>query len=153
MVDTVKKYLDIINEALGINDDWFKKGAFKAYKKSDSREPFEIASDSGTLDTLEGPVTYAKGDYIITGPKGERYPISPEKFRELKTDNGDGTASPKKIVKLVKLADHNGEVVLKYNGSKLNYLKGEDYIVRHGADDYGVVKRDIFNQTYEQEKE
>lgn len=145
--------MDIVNEALSIDDDWFKDGAFKAYKKADKREPFQIASQSGTIDTLEGPVDYNEGDYIITGPKGEQYPISPGKFKELKTDNGDGTASPKKIVKLVKLADHNGHVVLQYNGSKLNYLKGEDYIVRHGKDDYGVVKRDIFTQTYELEKE
>ena len=28
-------------------------------------------------------------------------------------------------------------------------VKGEDIIVRHGENDYGVVKKDIFAQTYE----
>lgn len=153
MTDPVKKYLNIIDEADGITDSWFDKDSFRAFKKADKREPFEIADSDGTIDTLEGPVSYQAGDYIITGPKGEQYPISPEKFRELKTDNGDGTASPKKIVKMAKLADHDGYVILQYNGSKLNYTKGEDYIVRHGKDDYGVVKRDIFAQTYELEQE
>lgn len=152
-MDPVKKYMNIVSEAMSIDDEWFKADAFKAYKIPDKKEPFEVAKDSGTIDTLEGPVEYNKGDYIMTGPKGERYPISPEKFNEYKTDNGDGTASPKKIIKLVKMADHDGYVILSYNGSKLNYTKGEDYIVRHGTNDYGVVKKDIFKQTYTTEQE
>lgn len=153
MVDTVKKYIDIVEQASRINDDWFEKNALKVYKNPDKREPFEIATDTGIIDTLEGPVKYFKGDYIITGPNNERYPISPKKFQELKTDNGDGTASPKKIVKLAKLADHDGHVILQYNGSKLYYKKDEDYIIRHGANDYGAVKKDIFYKTYSKEQE
>lgn len=130
-----------------ITNDWFKDGAFVAYKKPDKREPFIIAQDSGTVQTLEGPVKYKKGDYIMTGPKGEQYPIGPDTFNQLKTDNGDGTASPKRIDKLAKMADHDGSVVLKYNGSTLAYSSGEDYIVRHGPNDYGVIKKDIFLQT------
>jgi hypothetical protein len=34
----------------------------------------------------------------------------------------------------------------------LNYTAGNDYIVRHGTNDYGVVKRDIFAKTYAQEQ-
>jgi hypothetical protein len=151
MADPISKYVKIIDEAAGITDDWFKERSFRASKKVDKREPFEVADRDGTIQTLEGPVSYSEGDYIMTGPKGEQYPISSEKFKELKTDNGDGTASPKKIVKLAKMADHDGYVILKYNGSKLNYTKGEDVIVRHGTDDYGVVKKDIFQQTYDKE--
>jgi hypothetical protein len=65
----------------------------------------------------------------------------------LKDDNGDGTASPKKILKLAKLADHNGIVNTSW-GEPLNYTAGNDYIVKHGTNDYGVVKKDIFTQTY-----
>ena len=85
----------------------------------------------------------------MTGPDDEQYPIGPETFNKLKSDNGDGTASPKKIVKLCKPADHNGEVTLQYNGAKLAYNKDVDIIVRHGENDYGVVKKDIFAKTYE----
>lgn len=151
MTDPVKKFIDIVKESMGIDDAWFKTDSFNAYKIPDKKEPFEIADSDGTVDTLEGPVAYSKGDYIMTGPKGEKYPISPRKFNELKNDNGDGTASPKKIIKMVKLADHDGHVVLSYNGSKLEYKQGEDYIVRHGPNDYGVVKKDIFKQTYKTE--
>lgn len=151
MIDSVSKYMRIVEEASVIDDNWFKDNSFEVAKKTDQREPFEIADHDGTIQTLEGPVTYREGDYIITGPKKEQYPISPETFRELKIDNGDGTASPKKIVKLAKMADHDGYVVLKYNGSKLHYNKGEDIIVRHGPGDYGAVKKDIFAQTYEKQ--
>ena len=82
----------------------------------------------------------------MTGPKGEKYPITPEKFHQMKDDLGNGIASPKKIVKLAKLADHDG--VIHTSWGDLNYTAGNDYIVKHGANDYGAVKKDIFAQTY-----
>jgi len=148
VIKSLKEYIESI-QGNAVSEDWFRNGAFKAYKKPDRRESFTVAKDSGVIDTLEGPVKYSAGDYIMTGPKGEQYPIGRKKFQELKTDNGDGTASPKKIVKLCKVADHDGEVTLKYNGSQLAYQEGEDVVVRHGENDYGVVKADIFKQTYE----
>jgi hypothetical protein len=132
-----------------VSEEWFKEGAFKAFKKP-AKEPFEVAQKAGTIQTLEGPVKYGKGFYIITGPKGEKYPIPPETFAKLKVDNGDGTASPKKIVKLAKEADHSGEVKTSW-GETLKYKPGEDVIVRHGDGDYGVVKRGIFEETYQRE--
>lgn len=146
---TLREYIDMIEAAGKITDEWFQDGSFKTFKVP-AKEPFEIADNDGELDTLEGPVKYKKGYYIVTGPKGEKYPIPPEKFNELKTDNGDGTASPKKIVKLAKLADHDGSVATSW-GETLNYKTGEDYIVRHGTNDYGVVKKDIFQKTYNTE--
>ena len=128
-----------------INDGWFKDG-FQTYKKP-AQEKYEIAQEDGTIQTLEGPVNYKKGYYILTGPKGEQYPIPPEKFNELKDDLGNGVCSPKKIIKTAKLADHDGVVKTSW-GEDLNYTANNDYIVRHGAGDYGVVKADIFKQTY-----
>ena len=129
-----------------ITDDWFQQGAFEAYKKP-VKEPYEVAQKDGVLQTLEGPQEYEAGFYIVTGPKGEKYSMPSEKFRELKDDNGDGTASPKKINKQVKLADSDGVVKTSW-GADLQYKNGEDYIVKHGPGDYGVVKKDIFQQTY-----
>jgi hypothetical protein len=83
----------------------------------------------------------------MTGPKGEQYPITAEKFQSLKDDLGNGVATPKKIPKIAKLADHNG--VIHTSWGDLNYTVGNDYIVRHGANDYGAVKKDIFAQTYD----
>ena len=142
----MREFINIV-EGAGINDAWFKDGSFKTYKRP-AKEKYEIASEPGTIDTLEGPVKYPAGYYIMTGPKGEQYPISPKKFKELKDDQGDGVCTPKKIVKLAKLADHSGTVDTSW-GEKLQYNPDVDVIVRHGDNDSGVVKRDIFAQTYE----
>jgi len=130
-----------------ITDAWFKDG-FKTYKIP-AKEKYQIADQDGTVNTLEGPVAYKKGFYIMTGPKGEQYPIPPEKFRELKDDHGNGVASPKKIIKVAKLADHDGVVNTSW-GAALEYTRGNDYIVKHGPNDYGVIKADIFAKTYKQ---
>jgi len=141
----IREYINIV-EGKGINDAWFKDG-FQTFKKP-AKERYEIAKEPGTIDTLEGPVKYSAGYYIMTGPKGEQYPITPERFKELKDDLGNGICTPKKIIKVAKLADHSGSVDTSW-GEKLYYNTGEDIIVRHGTNDYGVVKKDIFAQTYE----
>jgi hypothetical protein len=145
-VKTLKDYIDLVEtQERKITDAWFADG-FKTFKKP-AQEKYEIAQKDGRLQTLEGPVNYQAGYYILTGPKGEQYPIPPHKFAELKDDHGNGICSPKKIEKFAKLADHDGSVSTSW-GETLNYTKGNDYIVKHGPGDYGVVKADIFKQTY-----
>lgn len=143
----LREWINLL-ESQGITDDWFKQGSFQAFKKPDKIEKYVIAKEPGVIDTLEGPVEHPAGYYIITGPKGEQYPISPETFKKNKDDLGDGRAQPKKIIKLAKIADHSGTVDTSW-GQKLQYNPEVDIIVRHGPDDYGVVKKDIFNITYE----
>lgn len=140
----MRNLINIINES--INDDWFTNGSFRTFKKA-APVKYELAHKAGTVETLEGPVRYDIGHYIMTGPKGEQYPITPEKFNTLYDDNDDGTAIPKKIMKVAKLADHDG--VLHTSWGDLNYTAGNDYIVRHGPGDFGAVKKDIFQQTYD----
>jgi hypothetical protein len=143
----IREFINIIeSSSKGINDKWFARGRFETYKHPTPIH-YKTAIASGTIETLEGPVDYQAGDKIITGPKGEQYPVSPEKFHDYYDDNNDGTATPKKIFKQAKLADHDG--VVHASWGDLNYKAGEDYIVRHGAGDYGVVKKDIFAQTYD----
>lgn len=146
----MRKYINLFENANGITEDWFTQGAFATFKKPNP-EQYKIAEQDGVIQTLEGPVNYKRGYYILTGPKGEQYPMPPEKFRELKDDASNGVCYPKKIIKLAKLADHDGSVKTSW-GETLNYTTGNDYIVRHGAGDYGVVKRDIFEKTYIQEQ-
>lgn len=139
----MRNLINLVESAL--NDAWFKDG-FETYKKP-AKEKYEIATSPGTIETLEGPVKYDTGFYIMAGPKGEQYPITPERFKSLKDDLGNGVCMPKKIIKVAKLADHDGSVKTSW-GETLNYTAGNDYIVRHGPGDYGVVKKDIFKQTY-----
>ena len=143
------KIAEILTESTNqITDEWFKDG-FETYKKP-AEEKYSIADQDGTIQTLEGPVSYKKGYYIMTGPKGEQYPIPPEQFHDLKDDQGNGKATPKKKLKMAKLADHDGVVNTSW-GAKLEYTKGKDYIVKHNPGDYGVVKADIFKKTYVKE--
>jgi hypothetical protein len=142
----IKEFMKIVESMEGITDDWFIHGSFETYKHPTPIH-YKTAIENGTVDTLEGPVDYQAGHKIITGPKGEKYPVSAEKFADYYDDNKDGTATPKKIFKHAKLADHDG--VVKASWGNLNYKAGEDYIVRHSANDYGVVKKDIFAQTYD----
>jgi hypothetical protein len=73
--------------------------------------------------------------------------VSPESFADKYDVDDEHTATPKKIVKYAKLADHDG--VLHTSWGDLSYTKGNDVIVRHGDGDYGAVKLDIFQQTYD----
>src|SRR3546814_1291431 len=40
----------------------------------------EFAAANGVLNTREGAVSYREGDAIMTGPSGERWPISRSRF-------------------------------------------------------------------------
>jgi len=140
---TLREYINLIEGK--IDDSWFKDDAFKTFKLAKSIH-YDTATEPGTVDTLEGPVKYEAGHKIITGPKGEKYPVSPESFEDKYDVDDEHTATPKKIDKYAKLADHDG--VLHTSWGDLAYTKGNDVIVRHGDGDYGAVKLDIFQQTY-----
>jgi hypothetical protein len=141
---TLREYINLIEGK--IDDSWFKDEAFKTFKLA---KPiyYDTATDNGTVDTLEGPVKYEAGHKIITGPKGEKYPVSPESFADKYDVDDEHTATPKKIIKYAKLADHDG--VLHTSWGDLAYTEGNDVIVRHGEGDYGAVKLAIFQQTYD----
>jgi len=143
----IREYINIVESADKVNDDWFETGSFIAAKIPNKIEPFRILTEPEIIHSREGDLKGEPGDYVITGPEGEEYLNDPETFHKLKTDNGDGTASPKAIPKQVKLADHDG--VLHTSWGNLEYTKGNDYIVRHGTGDYGAVKKDIFAKTYQ----
>ena len=143
---TLREYINLIEGR--INDSWFKDGSFKTFKKP-IPVPYKIADTDGITDTLEGPVEHKAGHYIMgPGPKKEFWPLDPDNFHDKYDDNNDGTGTPKGgVVKLAKLADHDG--VVKASWGDLEYTSGNDVIVRHGKGDYGVVKLDIFQQTYD----
>ena len=156
-MQTLKDYINMLISnidkvdvsAVFINEDWFKINSFETFKIS-AIERYERSTQAGSIDTLESngkPQHYEAGWYIMTGPAGEKYSMPPAKFAELKDDNGDGTCKPKKIVKIARLADHNGMVNTSW-GEPLYYTAQNDFIVRHGENDYGVVKAHIFYQTY-----
>ena len=130
-----------------VDEKWFEHPETFDTSKKGKPISYEVAQEDGTTETLEGGVRHMKGHHIITGPKGEKYPVAPEKFAELYDDQGEGKATPKAIRKKARMADHDG--VVKASWGDLAYEKGKHYIVRHGDGDYGVVAADIFDQTYD----
>lgn len=133
--------------ATNVDEKWFGVDSFKTYKNPIPIS-YEIAKTNCTIDTLEGPIECKRGHVIITGSEGEQYPVSKTKFDQLYTDITDINATPKKIMKTTKLADHDG--VIKTDYGNLEYSKNKDYNIRHGKNDYGVVKKSIFKKTYHQ---
>ena len=155
---TLKEYIDMLisnidkvdEPVIFIDEDWFKIDGFETFKLG-AVEHYEKATQAGSIDTLESngkPQQYEAGWYIMTGPAGEKYSMPSETFIKLKDDNGDGTCVSKKIIKIAKLADHNGVINTTW-GEPLYYTTQNDFIVRHGVKDYGVVKAHIFRQTYD----
>jgi hypothetical protein len=56
-----------------------KKGLFR-------KRPIEVVAEKTEewldIHTLEGTMTAAPGDWIVTGVKGERYPCKPDIFEQ-----------------------------------------------------------------------
>lgn len=123
--------------------------SFKCFKKPIPLE-FRIAQGPEEVKTKEGPVDARDGDYIMTGTKGENWPIPADKFNYdiLTQDGNTGTAAKKKIIVPAKEMNEPFEVKVSWSASTLKGKVG-DYLVQYGQGDYGVVDREIFNETYE----
>ena len=86
----IREYINIVESMdKEITDEWFAHGSFETYKHPTPIH-YKTAIEPGTIETLEGPVDYHTGYKIITGPKGEQYPVNPEKFADYYDDNEDG---------------------------------------------------------------
>jgi hypothetical protein len=113
----------------------------------------EFAQADGTVETLEGPVRCLRGDAIITGVKGERWPVQKSKFLEnylavAPTVNGQsGTYLKKVSATWAKKMDQPFSVVV---GSARDSIQGVagDWLVLYADGSQGVVRADIFLSTY-----
>jgi hypothetical protein len=72
-----KQFILNLNEETtsGISDQWFDHESTFTASKPPKPVQHETAQTAGTVETLEGPVRYEAGHKIMTGPKGEKYPI------------------------------------------------------------------------------
>ena len=141
---TFKQFVRLY-EAHKVDDEFFNhESTFNAHKNQ-TPVKHEVAKKAGTTETLEGPMRHEAGHHIMTGPKGERYPISHEKFSDMYDDKGDGTGVPKKVIKRIRAATEEGDIETSWG--KMHYKPGH-MIVRHKTGDYGVVDPEIFKQSY-----
>jgi len=112
----------------------------------------EFATESGVLKSLEGDVPYNPGDAIMTGVKGEMWPVKIEQFNNTYKFSHEGDldgakyyVSQSKPVLAVEVNEPFS--VLCYQESMLEGKAG-DILIQYGPNNYGIVDRDIFAQTY-----
>lgn len=61
---------------------WFKMGDHAAVKQVLTVSGELMPTDGGVIMTLEGRIFVSKGDWIITGSKGEHYTCKPSTFEQ-----------------------------------------------------------------------
>ncbi|PKY10769.1 hypothetical protein B1757_07345 [Acidithiobacillus marinus] len=123
-------------------------GAFQARKRPLSVQ-VEFAENDGSLQTREGPVTYRRGDAILTGVEGERWPVSRKRFEATyQPSETSGVYSKKPAIVWAYVAPSPLDVALPDDRGHLHAAPG-DVIVQYAPGDQAVVGASIFAQTYE----
>ena len=108
---------------------------------------YQFAPKDLTIMTKEGPVGAKAGDAIMTGTKGENWPIPKNKFKQTYDVVGDGLAAKKNIPVNAQQMNKPFNVKVSWSDDLLRGKPG-DFLVQYGPGDYGVVEKDIFKQTY-----
>jgi hypothetical protein len=115
----------------------------------------DVKQRRGIIYTLEGPVAFQAGDYLVRGIKGEEYPITPQNFAVLYDErsmvpDGEGFAwyRPANIIhQAVQIAE---PFTVERKAGEIYTGKAGDYLVRTGQGSSGrIVDRTIFEQSYE----
>ncbi|SEA16819.1 PGDYG protein [Desulfuromusa kysingii] len=114
----------------------------------------DFADKEGVCKTLEGSVRYQAGDAILTGNHGDTWPVERDKFFSayrpvppLEMGNsGHYTKKPASVFALQ--ASEAIEIAVGEQNDLLQVQPG-DWIIEYSPGDYGVVKAEIFYETYE----
>lgn len=124
------------------------------FKKKPIRLVVEFATQAGTIQTLEGIVSYEANDAIVTGTHNERWPIKRENFESTYSPvkplhmGQDGDYFKKPI--LVNAAQILVEAKVTINmGNDSLTAKPGDWIVTDDSGKQWVVDNAIFLDTYE----
>ena len=117
---------------------------------------FEVAfaQEKILIDTLEGFVRAEAGDAVVTGVRGERWPVSSTRFAELyepvlMTRMGEDGRYRRRagMVRTTRLTQPLSLFLPDEHGA----LSGSagDWLVQHTDGSFGIVADDIFERTYE----
>ncbi|CAG9265170.1 hypothetical protein PUN4_50019 [Paraburkholderia unamae] len=122
------------------------------YAKRRDPVDVEIAAHDGVLTTLEGPVSYRAGDALLTGVRGERWPVARQRFERTyepvpPTQAGQSgryarlpnEVRARKMPEAFSVATSSGDTLQGQPG---------DWLLEYGPGDWGIVANDIFAQTY-----
>lgn len=108
----------------------------------------EFAKEDGVCRTKEGDQPYSKGDAIMTGTKGEQWPIPRESFDETyEATDVEGMYAKKALPIPGMQMDVEFTVNVPWSNEPLVGKQG-DWLVQYGPGDHGIVSQEIFAETY-----
>lgn len=110
--------------------------------------PFRRVAVSEVIQTLEGPVTAAPGDVVLTGVTGEEWPVARPKFESGYDVLQEGVCCKRPVLATATQMAQAFSVKVGWADEPIQGQAG-DYLLTYGPGDFGVVRRDIFEQTYE----
>ena len=76
-----KEWLEQFDD-ISIDDIYHEESKVKKYRKKPIIVEAYVATKEEHIKTLEGTMKADKGDYAITGIRGERYPCKPDIFKQ-----------------------------------------------------------------------
>ena len=76
-----KEWLEQFDD-IPIDDIYHEESKVKKYRKKPIIVEAYVATKEEHIKTLEGTMKADKGDYVITGIHGERYPCKPVIFKQ-----------------------------------------------------------------------
>ncbi|MDR3255708.1 MAG: DHH family phosphoesterase [Synergistaceae bacterium] len=112
-----------------------------------------FAREPGILDTYEGPISYGEGDALLTGVRGESWPVGRERFfssysaRSGTAAGEDGIYVKRATESLALQIDE--QFIVELDGKGILRGAPGDWLVRYEPGDYGIIKRGIFKETYD----
>ena len=116
--------------------------------------PTVFATADGICQTLEGPVAYRGGDAILTGVRGEHWPVQRHLFLAAYTPDPPVTAGQDGIyrknpsITLALRIEHAMDVPVGWQADPLHARPG-DWLLRYEDGSHGVITDAVFRETYE----
>ena len=108
---------------------------------------FKVTNVKTEVITLEGPQTAQKGDFVLTGTKGEKWPVPRDFFESNYSILRDGVCAKNFFVVSATRKKEPFEVTPSWSDKPLKGKVG-DVLVEYGPEDFGVVDWEIFLETY-----
>lgn len=115
--------------------------------------PVEFTTADGVCATREGPVSYRAGDAILTGVRGERWPVERDWFSSSyqpvpPTRAGEnGTYSKAPSLTLALRLDRPRDVPVGWQNDPLHGRPG-DWLLQYADGSYSVIGDEVLRESY-----
>jgi hypothetical protein len=109
---------------------------------------WERAIAGTVIETKEGPVAAGGDCVLLTGTKGEQWPMPRSRFEETYNFSPAGSCFKKPLVVEAVCMSEPFTVLTNWSPDPLTGKPG-DWHLTYGPDDFGIVDADIFLETYD----